>query len=432
MRAVALDPRRAAAYLDLGGLYAERGRAGPAEAALLCALALEPSLAAAHASLGSIYLRAGRVEPAEKHSRLALAIDPSLVAPHQTLASLLAGQGWAAEARRHRDAAYAGRNLFVETAPVPALTVLMPITAEAGNTPVRDLMPRARIGRLRWVIEYAADDQMASLPPPSTSCSTPSATWTWPRPPPRRCAGFLARCGRPVLNPPAAIARTRRDRLPALLAGLPGVVVPPARRLSARAIEREGLASAIGRAGLKPPVLLRPVGAHGGRGLQRFDALDALGAPPPGDLYATAYHDYRSRDGLYRKYRVIYVDRRPYPYHLAIAPDWLVHYESAGMGGDARRRAEEERFLDAPSDAIGRDAMAAIAAIGRKLDLDYAGIDFAVLDDGRVLVFEANATMLAHAEEADGPFAYKNKAVAAIVSAFEAMLVAAAEASTRA
>ena len=307
----------------------------------------------------------------------------------------------------------------------------MPITAEAGNTPVRDLMPRARIGRLRWVIEYATDDQMASLPPydvvfnaiGDVDLAAPTTA------PMRR---FLARCGRPVLNPPAAIARTRRDRLPALLAGLPGVVVPPARRLSARAIEREGLARAIGRAGLKPPVLLRPVGAHGGRGLQRFDALDALGAPPPGDLYATAYHDYRSRDGLYRKYRVIYVDRRPYPYHLAIAPDWLVHYESAGMGGDARRRAEEERFLDAPSDAIGRDAMAAIAAIGRKLDLDYAGIDFAVLDDGRVLVFEANATMLAHAEEADGPFAYKNKAVAAIVSAFEAMLVAAAEASTRA
>jgi tetratricopeptide (TPR) repeat protein len=428
-RAAAFDPGRAAVYLDLGGLYAERGLAGPAEASLRAAIALEPSSAEAHASLGSVYLRAGRAELAEKHSRQALALDPSLIAPHQTLASLLAGQGWAAEASRHRDAAYAGRNLFVEPAPGPALTVLMPITAEAGNTPIRDLAPRARIGRLRWVIEYATDDQMAGLPPYDVVFNAiGDVDLAKPAQVPMR--RFLRRCKRPVLNPPPAIARTRRDRLPALLAGLPGVRVPRARRLSAAVVRRHGLAGAIGRSGLKAPLLLRPAGAHGGRGLTRIEAMDELGEAPAGDLYATAYCDYRSRDGLFRKYRVIYVDRRPYPYHLAIAPNWLVHYESAGMDGHADRRAEEERFIAAPGEAIGSDAMAAIAAIGARLDLDYAGIDFAVLDEGQVLVFEANATMLVHAEEADGPFAYKNPAAAAIVDAFAAMLTAAAERPT--
>jgi hypothetical protein len=54
---------------------------------------------------------------------------------------------------------------------------------------------------------------------------------------------------------------------------------------------------------------------------------------------------------------------------------------------------EERRFLEDTSDALGERAARAIAAVGRRLDLDYAGIDFTVLQDGRVPVFEANATM---------------------------------------
>jgi glutathione synthase/RimK-type ligase-like ATP-grasp enzyme len=67
--------------------------------------------------------------------------------------------------------------------------------------------------------------------------------------------------------------------------------------------------------------------------------------------------------------------------------------------------------------------MEAICAIGQRLALDYAGIDFTVLADGRVLVFEANATMLAHPEADDGALAHKNPYVRRIVEAFERMLL---------
>jgi glutathione synthase/RimK-type ligase-like ATP-grasp enzyme len=66
--------------------------------------------------------------------------------------------------------------------------------------------------------------------------------------------------------------------------------------------------------------------------------------------------------------------------------------------------------------------MRVIAAIGKQLDLDYGGIDFTLLPGGQVLVFEANATMLAHFERETGILAHKNPYVHRIVDAFERMM----------
>ena len=60
---------------------------------------------------------------------------------------------------------------------------------------------------------------------------------------------------------------------------------------------------------------------------------------------------------------------------------------------------------------------------GERLALDYAGIDFTILPDGRVFVFEANATMLVHYERHDGPLMHKNAQVQRIVDAFEQMMI---------
>jgi len=174
-------------------------------------------------------------------------------------------------------------------------------------------------------------------------------------------------------------------------------------------------------------VLVRPIGSHGGKGLvlaQTPQALDAIALDRGDDVYLTAYREFRSADGFHRKYRMIFVDRKAYPYHLAISRDWLVHHGSAAMAGDPSRIAEELDFLRDPQAAIGARAMAAVAAVGRRLDLDYAGLDFSVLPDGRVLVFEANATMLAHPEASGGAFAHKTPFVETILNAFQALVAA--------
>jgi Flp pilus assembly protein TadD/glutathione synthase/RimK-type ligase-like ATP-grasp enzyme len=421
----ALKPDGPAAHLDLGQAYAELDRPADAERCFKRALSLAPDLDAAHAALGALYLSVGILDGAEHHARRALALKPGQAVASQTLASLLERRGDTAGALALLDAAYARQSLFVEPARDSRMTVLVLATQSDGNIPYRHLMPPNLYARLIWYMEHASEDQIAALPPHDLVFNTigdPDLAT-----PSRAAVGrFLERSDRPWLNDPARIALTTRDNVQTLLGDLEDVVVPEAVRIAAASIARLGLDQAVALAGLMVPVLVRPIGSHGGRGLARADSDEALEAMAPGDeaedLYVTQYRDYAAADGRYRKGRMIFVDRRPYPYHWAISDHWLVHYESAGMGGKAERQAEERAFLSDPARLIGERAMAAVTRIGERLDLDYCGLDFSVLPDGRVLVFEANATMFVHPEPADGELAYKNAAVKRITDAFQAHL----------
>ena len=66
--------------------------------------------------------------------------------------------------------------------------------------------------------------------------------------------------------------------------------------------------------------------------------------------------------------------------------------------------------------------MEAIESIGSRMDLDYAGIDFSIMADKRILVFETNPTMWIHTENISGPVAHKNEYVFRIQDQFEQML----------
>jgi len=419
--AVALDPDHAATRLGLGNAYAELDHADRAIEHLTRAAELDPGSKEIHASMGSVLYRCGEAEAAEKACWLALAADPTLVVAHQNLAAIHADRGEPDLARHHRNQAYGQKSLFVEAAPDPEAVVLILTTSQSGNVPHKYLLPADRYTRLNWFIEYAPAGQAAELPPYDlvfNIIGDPDSAGGAEAP----VADFLKTCRHRVINDPARVPPTRRDRLSDLLAGVEGLVTPRAARFDAEAIGDKGLAACIAASDLDYPLLVRPIGSHGGAGL--------ILAHGPGDLdqavtragvYVTQFVDACCRDGLYRKYRMIFVDGQVFPYHLAVADDWLVHYGTARMEEDAARQAEERRFLDDPAQALGETAMAAIVEVEQRLGLDYAGIDFAVLPDGRVLVFEANATMLAHPEDPDGEFAYKNSYAARIFSAFRAM-----------
>jgi len=407
--AARLAPGRAAVAQALGAALAATDHLTEAETALTRAAALAPGDAAIAVSLGSVLLRQGKFAPAEAACRRALAADPALSEAHRNMAALLAGRDPDA-ARAHRDAGYRERQVFVEAAPAPDLTVLVPSAAGTGNVPTRYLFPAATTSVIRWYVEYATADQDRTLPRHDLIFNAIGDPDEAPDLPPAAARLFAAPSA-PVLNPPDRVARTGRAELPALLAGIPGIVVPEA----VRAIAADPPAALL-------PALVRPLGAHGGEGVRRVETAAQLAAALAviDRAYVTRFVDTRDGDGFYRKYRAIFVDRVPYAYHLAISPDWLVHYWTAGMAGDGARRAEEARFLADPGAVLGAAALAALGAIGARLDLDFAGIDFARPADGRLVVFEANATMLVHPED-DPVFAYRNESVARILAAFAAL-----------
>jgi len=226
------------------------------------------------------------------------------------------------------------------------------------------------------------------------------------------------RLGKPVLNPPGAIRRTGRDHAPELFAEIPGLVTPATRRASPEQLA--GMA-------IEAPLLVRPAGDHGGENLillnNDADKHAYLSTQPNDRLLLTAFHPFRSDDGLWRKYRLIFVDRRVYPYHLAIADDWLVHYWRADMIRSDWKRAEEERFLCDWRYVFGPRAAAAVEEVARRLDLDYGGMDCALTDDGRVILFEANACILLHLDEPAAKFAYKHRYVPPIRDAFSQLVL---------
>ncbi len=432
----AMDPRFAAlqldavvngeqpsAHLELGHAYVLREQWADAERCFARAAALDPGSVEAHASLGLASLNLGQGEAAERHSRRALAIDDAHVVASQTLAHVLEACGRGGAARRQLEHAYARQALFEQAVPDAVLRVLVLATVSTGNVPYKTIMPPARYSRLVWYMECARPEE---TPDPArydlvfnvigdADLAIHSLA---------AVEDFVAACPKPVLNRPGPVMRTRRDRLGELLGGLQDVVVPRTVRLGEAEIAGRGLRALAEAHGFDGPVLVRPAGLHGGQGMVLVDGPEALDGVTagPGDHYMIEYLDYRSPDGLYRKYRMLFVGGRPFAYHQAISEHWLVHHDTSGMEDRPERRAEEARFLADPGAALGERGLAAIGAMGQALDLDYCGADFALLADGRVLVFEANATMLAHFEDPEGLYVHKNAYVATIAEAFQALL----------
>ncbi len=431
-QALASNSKDAAAHRAMARAREERGDELARLAHLIAAQTLEAHAAESPSAsttelckVATGYFMKGDHAAAESWYRLVLQLDPNVASAHQNLAAIHAERGELAQAEQSRQRAYAIQRIFVEPVEAPARQLLILCAGRtAGNVPFETLLSSGRSGRIKYVIDFAGEEEDGQLPAFDlvfNAIGEPDVAASLAR----RLDRFAARCGRPVLNDSAAVGATQRHRLADRLGDLGDVLLAPCRRDDKPAPLRADLLDRLRQAGLTLPVLARPAGTHGGHGLVRCTTLEGLEQTLQeidGPHYLTGFRDLRSGDGHYRKYRIVFVNRTPYAYHLAISAHWMVHYHSADMAAHPWKLDEERRFLEDPAGALGDKAMAAIAAIGRRLDLDYAGVDFAILPDGRVFVFEANATMLVHFERGNGPLAYRNPHVQRIVDAFEQLL----------
>ena len=176
------------------------------------------------------------------------------------------------------------------------------------------------------------------------------------------------------------------------------------------------------------PLLLRSPGYHTGRYFKKIEAagdLAAAAAELPGRALLLIEHlDARDRQGLARKYRVMMIGGELYPLHLALSGDWKVHYFTADMAEQPAHRALEAAFLADMAQALGERAVEGLRRINQRLGLDYGGIDFGLDAEGRVLVFEANATMVVNPPPSEAKWDYRRGPVERILAATRAMLIA--------
>jgi hypothetical protein len=210
------------------------------------------------------------------------------------------------------------------------------------------------------------------------------------------------------------------------LRGLPGVVTPRIVILPRRVLSGPDGSDALAQQGLAFPVLLRRPGFHTGRHFVRVDSpaalVEAADALPGEELMVIEFLDARGRDGKSRKYRVMTIEGRLYPLHLAISDDWKVHYFTSAMSGNAQHQAEEAAFLNDMPAVLGPAAMQALDSVRLALGLDYGGMDFGWGRDGEILLFEANATMLIQPPGPGSQWDYRRPAIGRALDAARKML----------
>jgi glutathione synthase/RimK-type ligase-like ATP-grasp enzyme len=234
---------------------------------------------------------------------------------------------------------------------------------------------------------------------------------------------------RSVLNSPARIAELDRDRLHLNLRSIARLEIPETIRVSRTNIEamgNEAISLSEILEGGKFPLIVRPVDSHAGRGLSKLesnlDIPEYLASRPEDEFFLSAYVDYSSADGLFRKYRIVFVDGRPYACHMAISDQWKIWYLNADMAQSAEKRAEEENFMATFDEQFVGRHRKAFDEMTQKVGLEYFAIDCAETASGNLLLFEADNAMIVHNMDPADVFPYKPPQMRKIFEAFASML----------
>jgi hypothetical protein len=296
-----------------------------------------------------------------------------------------------------------------------------------GNTPIEFLLENSGI-ELRTLYVVSGVDLPAPLPEHDVAIVIASDSEEC-REALRKIDAMALRWPRPLLNLPRHVRNLDRDKLHRLLRGIGGLDIPATISVSRAELvsiseSQTDICSIADE--LKFPIIARPRGTHAGVGLSRIDDGAALARylaeRAEQEFFAARFVDFSSPDGLFRKYRIVFVAGKPYACHMAIADRWDIWYLNAGMALSAAKRLEEERFMRDFDQDFARRHRNALATVVERVGLDYFTIDCAENKNGELLIFEADNTAVVHNMDSPEIFPYKPPQMRKIFEAFAAML----------
>lgn len=204
-----------------------------------------------------------------------------------------------------------------------------------------------------------------------------------------------------VINDPATVLRTTRDRVSLALADVPDLIAPSTVRI--RNSSPSALSAVIEQGNISFPAILRKAGTHLGGHLAIVNREEEVylylkscrRGSVLSHLYLTSFFDFKDSDGLYRKYRIFFIGDQPILRSMIVSDSWNVHTSERARYMTARPELteQERRIVARGFGGLPAKTKAVLNEIRRRVGLDFFGIDFSVFDGSRVLLFEANATM---------------------------------------
>lgn len=388
------------------------------------------------APLTKLAFDGGDLAPISTRLLLALAENPANASALMDLSVIEQLRGNLEDGLAYQDMALAQQQMFRIANEVPAKLEVLVLAAPirmGGNTPVEFLLSNLAVGLTTL---YVAEGKPLPDPLPDHDVAFVAAPGDTDgaRAYLNQIDSHLVNWPRPVLNSPQQIMGLERDTLWRTLHPVPGVICPTTLRCSraqlaafAHPDQRPGDDFAM----LSFPLLVRPVGSHAGHGLVKLEGPEDveayLGACADETFFLSQFVDYSSEDGLFRKYRIILIDGRPYPVHMAISDQWAIWYLNADMAESVDKRSEEAQFFGGFEIEFGARHAKALSALADTLKLDYFGIDCAETQDGRLVVFEGDNALIVHDMDPPEIFPYKGAPMGRAFRAFEAMLHARAD-----
>lgn len=207
--------------------------------------------------------------------------------------------------------------------------------------------------------------------------------------------------GVPIVNHPDQVIQTTRDASVRCLMDVPSIVLPKTERFCSAGKSQEALIWEIEKQ-FNYPLITRTLAAQEGKGMTKVDSREALTAVLASNFaenfFVTAFVDSRGGNPFYRKIRAAFVKADMVIVRVDYDTNWNVH----GRKSDERVRfylenpallAQEKQICEDPEKMLGQSAVQSLRAIRSQIPLDIFGIDFDVDATGRLVFYEANATM---------------------------------------
>lgn len=382
-------------------------------------IAEHPHVAALHQNLAQALYESGETEAAIAEHRAVLKLDPNNLASHLSLYELLQVSGDRILSLAHQRLALEEQRLFSSIAPRERRRILLLFAPGdwQANIPLDFVLDRETTTVHKYYVLDPNHVRADKLPEHdvvwNAIAESPDA-----EPYLFLVESMIATSQKPLLNQPKHVRATSRMRLPKTLADTGARVAPVATVGAAQLSNAE--------VSFEFPIIARPVGSHAGHGLEKIERAGDCAAyvlRVPSDAYVVSpFIDYSSPDGYFRKYRIMFVDGAPYATHLAVSPNWMIHYYNAPMKDNAWMRDEEATFLKDALVVFDGPRAETLDAIAKAVGLEYFGIDCAIDRDGEVLVFEADPAMLVHVSDPIATYPYKHEYVPRIFRAVERMI----------